>query len=193
MTTDPHDSTHDHTTNDQSEIDEQDIPVELQLNDAICLTPESAVGGLLVNSPAGSGPVIYPDFHTAIRDAWGQFESEYTVHGKPRMGEAIPPELREGRRAFKVLLDRFEHEGYSSDMAQELNDLCYKYTPYRIVEVDFVLPDGLEMLLETAYGRLDDEEDEAARVSAPPRDEFDLDDPAHLEWLAQQLDFWRYI
>lgn len=200
MTTDPHDSTHDHTTNDQSEIDEQDIPVEPQLQDVICLTPESAVGGLDIDSMAASGPVIYPDFRTAIRDAWGQFEWEYAKGGKPLMGDAVPPKLREGRRAFKALLDRFEYEGYSSELANEVYNLSSKYTPRRVVEVSYVLPDGLDDLLDTAYGRLEEaEEDEEnekakeARASAPPRDKFDLNNRKHLEWLANQLEFWNYI
>lgn len=179
------------------EEDEQDIPYGIQLQDIICLTPESAVGGLEVDSFAGSGPVIYPDFRTAILDAWGVFEDHYGLHGKPLMGKAVSPEAREGRQAFEALLDRFEQDGFTSDLAQELRDLCSEYTPYRIVEVSYVLPDGLDDLLDTAYGRLEeDEEDEEAkeaRASAPPRDQFDLHNPAHLEWLANQLEFWNYI
>lgn len=175
------------------EVDERDIPVGMQLIDIVSITPESAVGGLLVNSPAGSGPVIYPDFRTAVRDAWGEFEAGYSVDGrKPLMGEAVPPELREARRSFKALLDRFERDGFSAYLAEELNELSAECTPYRVVEVSYVLPEGLEDLLDTAYRCLD-EEDEEALASAPPRDAFDLHDPNHLEWLEKQLDFLQYV
>jgi len=192
MTTNPHDTTPSGTSASEPDIDEQDIPVDIQVGGAVCLTPVSAVGGLEVNSPAGSGPMIYPDFRTAIRDAWGTFELDYAAQGKPRMGEALPIELREGRQAFKSLLDRYEREGFDPDLAQELNKLCCKYTPYRIVDISYVLPDGLNDLLDTAYGGLDEEDVEVV-ASTPPRDEFNLDNPEHLEWLAKQLDYWEYI
>jgi hypothetical protein len=105
---------------DVDEVYEQDIPVDIQLADIICLTPESAVGGLEVDSFAGSGPVIYPDFRTAIRDAWGEFESHSGLYGMPLTDETDSPELRTGRHAFKALLARFDRDGYSPDMAQEL-------------------------------------------------------------------------
>lgn len=190
MTMDPSDNAQGGTSDDESDVDDQDIPIGMQFDGIIGLTPISAIGGLEVNSFAGSGPVIYPDFRTAIRDAWGEFESDYGLNGKPLTNEAISPEMREGRRDFKALLDRFEHESFSADIAQALRDLCYKYTPYRIVDISYVLPDGLEDLLETAYGRLEEGQDEEAMASAPPRHEFDLNDRKHLDWLANQLAFW---
>lgn len=173
-------------------VDERYIPVGFQFNDMICITPESAVGGVLVDSPAGSGTIIYPSFSTAVHDAWGYLEEDYSVDREtPLMGEAVPPELREARRAFTALLDRYEKNGFSADLAKELDKLCCKYTPYHIVQIESVLPDGLEWLLDLAFERLD-EDDEEALASAPPRDEFDLHNPEHIAWLQEQLEFLPY-
>jgi hypothetical protein len=223
MTMDPRDNTSHNTSSDTSDtpnatphdaddllptdepdvdhvpdVDERYIPVGMQAYDIICLTPESAVGGLLVDSPAGSGPRIYPDFSTAVRDAWGELEGDYSVDGQtPLLGEAVPPELREARRAFTALLDHFEEDGFSSDLAEELDDLCCQYTPYRVVQISYVLPAGLQSLLDMAYGEEDaedaeDAEDEEALASAPPRDKFDLHDSKHMEWLEKQLEYLQY-
>lgn len=102
-----------------SDVEEDAIPdLPVSMNNLIEVTPESVFVDALVNSPAGSGAIMYPDFATAVWTTWAiGLESYYHGDGAPKsMGEAAPPALRAGRRAFRALLDRYTAAGYSREL-----------------------------------------------------------------------------
>lgn len=148
------------------------------------------VASVLVNSPGGSGLTIYNDFSTALRDAWALgLEGSYQLETDKRlMGEDAPPELREGRRAFKTLLDRYDEERYTASMADEFNALTAKHCKDYCVTIDAVLPDDLAEVLDMAYPDDVDDVDDVDLDDAPPREEFDLFNDDHLAWLQKRLE-----
>ena len=166
------------------DVEERDIPSGRQQWSMVEVTPNSVIVSWEVNSPAGSGIVVHNSFGTAILDTWS-IGLEYEYGWKKIMGDEAPPKLREGRRAFKALLDRWKEKGYTPEMATELEHLNATYGTYGAMTVEEVLPYDLGKVLDMCYP--DDWE-----TDGPPgitsRADFDLDNPRHLELLQRRLE-----
>ncbi len=151
--------------------------------------------GIEVNSFAGSGTAVFSDFAEAVYWFWGNLLGDCRIDSD----EQAAPEERVGRQRFHALIARFESDGYTRDMEDELREIVddiqgdAEGIPGYVVGNISILGDDPDVVLSDWWGDpgADDYFAELAAEGKPTPD-FDFANPEHMaalerrvEWLTQ--------